>query len=107
MKIEVTEYKIRNGPIRWQINIISIILDHFFLALTIFEILHIIIFRTKCVTLKACQGQDVQHFIGAIRLPVSPSIKVAHDHFSLALTVLPFAYFKFFQKFVDLENIGS
>ena len=39
MKVKVTEYNIRNGSIRWQISFsIKVILEHFSLAPSIFEI---------------------------------------------------------------------
>ena len=35
VKVKVTEYNLRNGPIRWQVSTsIKIILEHFSLALT-------------------------------------------------------------------------
>ena len=38
-KVNVMEYNIRIGPILWQISIsIKVILEHFWLALTVFEI---------------------------------------------------------------------
>ena len=39
MKVKVTQYNIHNDPIRWQISTsIKVILEHFSLALTVFEI---------------------------------------------------------------------
>ena len=38
MKVKVTEYNNRNGPIRWQISTpIKVILDHFFRQLSLFS----------------------------------------------------------------------
>ena len=37
MKVKVTEYNIRNGPLRWQISTsIKVIIEHFSLALIVF-----------------------------------------------------------------------
>ena len=39
MKVKIMKYTIRNGPIRWQISTsIKVILEHFLLALTVFEL---------------------------------------------------------------------
>ena len=58
MKIRITEYYIRKGPIRWQIlTSIKVIPEHFSLALTGFEISR---FKIRDIE-NVGQGHDIQH----------------------------------------------